>query len=134
MAGFRAARAARVTLAATFASITACDATTSRAERATRQDSAGVEIVQNAAADSAALTWWSIASAPRLEIGKVEAAETEVLFRVVDAILLSDGRIAIASAGNAHVRYYSERGAYLSTSGRQGGGPGEFRRITGMLR
>jgi hypothetical protein len=132
MPGCRACPVSRRVLVAAIAGLTACS-TEGSGDRVTRRDSAGVQIVQNPPADSGATAWWSLSNEPRLDIGKVEGTETEVLFRVVDAVRLADGRVAIASAANAHVRYYSPGGAHLITAGAQGGGPGEFRRITGLL-
>ncbi|MEX2285159.1 MAG: hypothetical protein WEE89_21915 [Gemmatimonadota bacterium] len=102
--------------------------------REIRRDSAGVQIVQNPPPDSGADRWWTLASEPQLDVGTVEGAESQVLFGVIDAVRLEDGRVVIAIAGNAQVRYYAPGGAHLVTSGGRGGGPGEFQRITGLLR
>jgi hypothetical protein len=104
-----------------------------RGLRVTRRDSAGVEIVQNAPLDSGALAWWTLAPEPQLDIGGVEGSESQVLFGVNDAVRLSDGGIVIANAGNSQVRYYAANGAHRVTAGRQGSGPGEFQRITGLV-
>ena len=98
-----------------------------------RRDSAGVQIVENAPFDSGAVSWWTITGEPQLDIGTVEGSETEVLFKVADAVRLGDGRIVIANSGNGQVRFYSPDANHIVTSGRQGGGPGEFQRIAGLL-
>ena len=113
-------------------SYAACDAASGGA-RVTRRDSAGVQIVENAPADSGDVSWWTVGSRPQLDVGTAEGAESEVLFGVVDAIRLSDGRVVIANAGHSQVRYYSAAGAHLMTVGRKGGGPEEFQRITGLV-
>jgi hypothetical protein len=109
-----------------------CSADSGRAG-VSRRDSAGVQIVQNGPPDSGAVQWWTLAPMPQLDVGKAEGTDSDVLFRVIDAVRLSDGRVVIANAGNSQVRYYSAAGDHVFTSGRQGGGPGEFQRITGIL-
>ena len=103
------------------------------AAQVVRRDSAGVEIVENAPFDSSTVSWWTLAGEPQLDVGRVEGSETEVLFNVTDAVRLGDGRVVIANSGNSQVRYYAADGGHLVTSGRQGGGPGEFQRIAGLL-
>jgi hypothetical protein len=100
----------------------------------TRRDSAGVHIVENTLSDSAGVPWWTLVAEPRLDVGAVEGSESEILFRVVDAIRLSDGRVVIANAGSSQIRYYAADGTHRVTIGREGSGPGEFQRITGLLR
>jgi hypothetical protein len=111
---------------------TACDAGSGGAG-VTRRDSAGVQIVENAPADSGGVSWWTLGSRPQLDVGAAEGAESEVLFGVNDAIRLSDGRLAIANSGHSQVRYYSPSGAHLMTVGRKGSGPEEFQRIAGLV-
>ncbi len=101
--------------------------------RAVVRDSAGVRIVENEAPDSARMTAWGVSSAPTLDIGKLEGSEDETLFRVVGALRLSDGRVAVANSGSAEVRYFGPDGRHLLSSGGEGGGPGEFQRITSLI-
>jgi hypothetical protein len=60
----------------------------------TTRDSAGVQIVENVHRDSADVPWWRLDSL-RVDIGAAEGDESAVLFRAIDAVRLSDGRIAI---------------------------------------
>jgi hypothetical protein len=113
-------------------SVAAC-ARDSAGARVVTRDSAGVQIVENAPPDSAREHWWGIATRPDVDIGAVEGKESAALFRVVDALRLSDGRIAVANAGSSEVRFFSNTGAPLSVVGKQGGGPGEFQRIAGLV-
>lgn len=100
----------------------------------TVRDSAGVAIVENDAADLSAIARWSVGARPVVDVGAFEGAEAETLFRVVDAVRLDDGRIAVANAGTSEVRYFDASGAHVETVGGQGGGPGEFQRIMRLIR
>lgn len=104
------------------------------AARATVRDSAGIAIAENEWADSASAEWWPVSEMPEVDIGTLEGAEEQTLFRVVDAVRLSDGRIVVANGGTSEVRYYGPDGEHIRTTGRQGGGPGEFQRISGLIR
>lgn len=96
------------------------------------RDSAGVTIVENPPS-SEATPEWILAAEPAVEIGVLEGAPEDQLFRVVGALRLSDGRIAVANAGTNQVRIYDEAGDHLETWGGEGEGPGEFSGMTGMM-
>lgn len=98
------------------------------------RDSAGVTIVQNEAPDPMRLPAWQLSAAPLLDIGSVEGTDEETLFRVVGAVRLSDGRVAVANGGTSEIRYYGPDGGHLRSVGGEGGGPGEFQRITRIIR
>jgi hypothetical protein len=87
------------------------------------RDSAGVSIVFSPAPDASGAV--PGIGSPQLTIG---VAGTE-LNRVVGAVRLSDGRIVVADAGDAVIRYVSPQGTLLRTVGREGDGPGEFRTL-----
>lgn len=76
--------------------------------------------------DAAAESW--TLGAPGVEIGTVEGEPAYLLHQVVDAIRLADGRIAVLNAGSHEVRLYGADGTHLRSIGREGDGPGEFRR------
>jgi hypothetical protein len=92
------------------------------------RDSAGVRISENSApADSAIYT---IAGLPRLAIGLEDGPDAYLLSNVRTAIALADGRIVVANGGTAEIRTYSPTGEHLTTYGRTGEGPGEFRSLS----
>jgi len=98
------------------------------------RDSAGIRIVENPSPDdSAANEWWRIGSAIT-DIGGIDAEEPYALFRVTDAVRLSDGRIAVGSSASDDIRYFDQAGQHLGTSGRTGGGPGEYQNVNGLER
>jgi hypothetical protein len=70
---------------------------------------------------------------PVVDIGGGDREE-EQLFRVVDALRLSDDRIVVANGGTNEIRFYGPGGAFLSASGGEGEGPGEFRRLGAVRR
>lgn len=90
------------------------------------RDSAGVTIVENPALPDDAPAAWTVGSAPMLEIGVLDGAEEYQLFRVQDAHILTDGRIAVVNSGSQEVRIYDADGVYTDTWGGRGEGPGEF--------
>ena len=94
--------------------------------RSEARDSAGITIVENGRPFPGSRLRWRVADAPAVSIGTDEGAEGEMLFIVLDATMLGDGRIVVANSGTSELRVFSEEGAYLDTWGRQGEGPGEF--------
>jgi hypothetical protein len=90
-------------------------------------DSAGVRIVTNPATSPE--LGWTVSESPLVSIGGSNAAEESQLFRVRGAVRLSDGRIVVANSGSHELRYFSADGAFLSATGREGEGPGEFQGI-----
>lgn len=97
-------------------------------------DSAGVRIVMNTARRWATAAPWQVSESPVLEIGMVDG-EPEYLFdRIVGAITLSDGRIAVADMGSAQIRVFDPSGKHLISFGSEGDGPGEFRQVIGLHR
>jgi len=89
-------------------------------------DSAGVQIIEslgNAWPDGYS---WRLGEEPRLDIGMLEGDPAYEFFRIAGAQRLSDGRIVVADAGALQIRYYDSVGDHLHSTGRAGGGPGEF--------
>lgn len=89
-------------------------------------DSAGITIITNTDAMWTAANAWRLSDAPTVDIGVVEGEEPYQLFRVRGAVRLTDGRIVVANGGTNELRFFDSTGVYLSRSGGEGGGPGEF--------
>lgn len=89
-------------------------------------DSAGVRIIENTARACPGGDSWAPPAQPVLSIGAVEGPPEYLLSFVRGAGRLGDERIAVADAGSSSIRFYSSDGAFLSSSGRQGRGPGEY--------
>jgi len=76
---------------------------------------------------------WTVGSVPLASIGGDDQRSDYLLYRVVGATRLSDGRIAVASAAASQIKYFDSSGTHLRTVGREGDGPGEFRGILSLL-
>jgi hypothetical protein len=74
--------------------------------------------------------------APRWDVREqvaigVESGEREYEFgRIIGAVKLADGRIAVADNQNVEVRLFTAAGWFERSFGRRGGGPGEFDALT----
>ncbi|MDH5761329.1 MAG: 6-bladed beta-propeller [Gemmatimonadota bacterium] len=62
-------------------------------------------------------------------IGAVDGDAGYLFQRVVDADLLSDGRVVVADGGLSVLRFFDRDGRFLGESGGRGEGPGEFASI-----
>lgn len=95
--------------------------------RVTERDSAGILIVENAIDTAAVREGWTMSVAPVMEIGGIEADESQQLYRVSGGVRLDDGRIVIASRGSSDIRVFGPDGTLARVHGREGDGPGEYR-------
>lgn len=91
----------------------------------TTRDSAGIEIVESVAA-----AWdgdgWRVAREPTVTIGHTSGDERYLFGEVVGAVVLRDGRIAVADRQAYLIRVYSPEGVHIEDWGGRGEGPGEF--------
>lgn len=116
---------------ATTLLVPACDPAGDTGATAVVRDSAGVTIVENSGGIWEAGREWRASSEPFLDIGVLEGAPEYQLFRVRNALRLSNGNIVVAASNE--LRFFDSEGRYLSTSGREGGGPGEFEGLGWVL-
>jgi hypothetical protein len=112
--------------------LSACSGADDRANGAVVRDSAGVTIVEHVAFAERQPAEWRLSAEPTVSIGEVEGDPRYQLHGVMRGVRLSDGRIAIANSGSLELRYYDRDGRHLLSSGRRGGGPGEFEGIGGL--
>lgn len=89
-----------------------------------RRDSLGVEIVESSAPAWRDGAGWTVSAEPALTLGVAEGDPNQLFGRVVGALRLSDGCIVVAT--DNQLRYFDSAGGFLRSSGRTGGGPGEF--------
>lgn len=94
-------------------------------------DSAGVRVVTSGAPQAAEFSW-KISPEPSVVIGGEDGDESEVLYRVFSAGVLTDGTILISNSGTHELRVYESAGGLLLTFGREGAGPGEFAAFSSM--
>lgn len=77
---------------------------------------------------------WTLAAHPRWRIGDDSGPPQYVLDRVFSGLITREGGALIGNSGTQEVRAFDSAGSYVSATGRQGGGPGEFRSISWMTR
>ncbi len=114
--------------------LAACGSESEASVSATVRDSAGVRIIENSKPQWGSEATWRFADAPSLDIGVFEGDPEYQLFRVRGAVRLSDGRIVVANSGTHELRYFGADGTYEQATGSEGGGPGEFKRISVLRR
>lgn len=114
--------------------LAACGSDGDAPQRTVFRDSAGIRIAENISPDdSAAHVWWTFGQ-PQLDIGGEDAVEPYIIHQVSAAIRQPDGSILVGSRSSADIRVFSAGGEHLRTTGRKGGGPGEFQSIEGFER
>jgi hypothetical protein len=96
------------------------------ANHTTVRDSAGITIVDHGSIDLDHVPQWSISESPLVTIGTVEGSPEYQFHRVQDAIILSNGGIAVIDNSRT-LRRYDPEGRHLWTAGGDGDGPGQFR-------
>jgi hypothetical protein len=91
----------------------------------TMTDSAGVVLVQNPERAE-----WTLVDRPdvveELSIGALDGSPEYQFGQVIGIDVADDGRIFVLDQQAAQVRVFSADGAYLTTIGKPGGGPGEL--------
>lgn len=97
-------------------------------------DSAGVQIVSSDESVWGVEGGWTLERSPRTQIGVFEGDRAYQFNRIIGAVTLSDGRIAVADMGSSEVRLFDESGRHFASIGGAGDGPGEFRQITALHR
>jgi len=96
-----------------------------------RRDSIGIEIVEN---------WIDIQSIMPIQptVATVIAPDpsdaANLSGRVVDAVLLGNGSVVLGDALTSSLALFDSTGSFLRLLGKQGEGPGEYRRITRVLK
>lgn len=94
------------------------------------RDSAGVHIVEIPADAGVPAETLEVGAVPGASFGAVDGPPETVLYRVVGAFRLADGRIAVGNGGTHEIRYYRTDGSFDMAVGREGDGPGEFRSLS----
>lgn len=95
-------------------------------------DSAGVEIVTNQPGAMEALASWELSAEPMVEIGAGASPEVP-LHRVRAVTPLEGGGVAVAAESPPQALVFGADGALKATLGREGGGPGEFMRVSSVV-
>ena len=107
----------------------ACDSAAPPAPTFTVRDSAGVQIVESTAPAWAPGDAWTVGSEPAVHIGVIEGRE-EYQFTIIGGVWrVADGGFVVADTRSAEIRFFDAGGMFRGSFGRQGDGPGEFRRL-----
>ncbi|MEX1181607.1 MAG: hypothetical protein WEF86_00105 [Gemmatimonadota bacterium] len=85
-------------------------------------------------ADIAAAPEWSVEEMPSLQIGVVAGDDAYQLHQIVGSVLLPAGGVAVMNGGSDQLRIYDSAGRFVSATGRDGEGPGEFRNAARLYR
>lgn len=75
---------------------------------------------------------FEIEEAARLTLGTAEGDSLRAFHRVRTPFLLSDGRVVVPLRAAGTIRIFEADGTYLTSLGRPGDGPGEFRGLTAV--
>lgn len=110
----------------------ACGSAEGKSAEAVR-DSAGVRIVEGAAPAFDAAPAWRVDQEPALQVGIAEGAAEYQLAGVRGALRLADGGVVIANSHSSELRFYDPRGRFVRAVGKEGGGPGEFTSLDGLV-
>jgi hypothetical protein len=111
-------------LIAASTALFACTQTTADSPSAVT-DSAGIRIVTGATHGSA-----RVQEPPVLTIGTDDHGPEYLFTEIVLAARLPTDHVVVADSRELSLRWYSAAGEFLFSAGREGEGPGEFRRIT----
>ncbi len=121
------------TVMAFTTALTGCASRTGPPGGATVRDSAGIQIVDNTAP-----SWrgpgWTVSDTPSVSIGGGAAGSQYEFSRVVGAVRLRNGNLAVANVGTGEIRLFDSAGRFLKGGGRLGSGPGEFQVLGGLWR
>lgn len=94
-------------------------------------DSSGVIVVVNTEQQLSAVATWRLDSVPSLSIPPQTGGVT--LFGVHTLTRTESGFIAVANRGTNEVLLFDPLGRFVGRRGREGDGPGEFRRLSSVL-
>ncbi len=95
-------------------------------EAVTVRDSAGIQIVENRAPAWGETEVWAVADTPSLTLGEAQGEGPEVFGSVREALLLSEGGVAVLDGQAREIRIFGPDGDHRATAGGAGEGPGEL--------
>lgn len=90
-------------------------------------------VVENPAPPEESRLPWTIGPEPVLSIGTQAGDDAYQLFRVRDAAVLPDGRVAVANGGTGEIRVFDADGSHVVSMGGLGEGPGEYRALNDVV-
>lgn len=108
-----------------------CAATTIRSQQV--RDSAGVRELRYGARDRPA-SRWQVDATPILSIGGAAGEGAAEFAAVMGVVRLRDGSVVVANQSTNELRVFAPDGTHRRTMGRRGRGPGEFDRLSQLMR
>lgn len=102
------------------------------AGEASVRDSAGIQIVENTGPELPEGSGWTLSAEPLMSVGGDVTNPANDFNRVVGAVRLSDGRVAVADGASNEIRVFGPDGAHQTSVGRTGEGPGEYQIMAGL--
>lgn len=108
-----------------------CAATPLRSQQV--RDSAGVRVVRYGANDRPPATW-RVDATPILAVGGVAGEGAAEFAAVMGVARLRDGSVVVANQSTNELRVFAPDGTHRRTLGRRGRGPGEFDRLSQLMR
>jgi len=97
------------------------------------RDSAGISIVENRIPTWAAGEAWMVDAEPALSVGTLDGPPETQFFDLSAVRLRSDGSLVAAEEGGRRILAFGPAGDFLWSQGRDGDGPGEYRRPRGLM-
>lgn len=97
------------------------------------RDSAGIRIVESVAPIWTSATGRQLDPAPALILG-TDGSAAQQFGKVVGAVRLRDGTVAVADAKALEIRLFRQDGEFIRSIGRNGEGPGDIRGLGQFLR
>lgn len=94
------------------------------------RDSAGVHIVEHRSLEAPS---WRL-SEPTLTLGTFQGEEAQQLYEARHALRLEHGGVVVANQGTNELRFFDAEGRHVRTVGGEGGGPGEYQGMWGLVR
>ncbi len=89
-------------------------------------EATAVRIAESSAPRVAEGAFWRLSQEPELEIGLQDGPNEYLFGSVADVVRLADGRVVALDRMSKDVRFFSATGEFLSRSGGEGEGPGEY--------
>jgi hypothetical protein len=112
-----------------FAVGSACDRGVGGGYQNAVADSAGIKIVTVRPPLDAGSLRRELQSPPDLDLGVGEGSAELMFAGVIGALRLSGGRIVVGNSLTKELRFFESDGRFVTSVGRDGEGPGEFRRL-----
>jgi len=97
------------------------------------RDSAGVQVVESSSPQWGDVSPWTVDTVPVVDLAASGSGSPHDFMSVRDVRRLTDGRLVVLDEGLDEIRAFGPDGEFVTSLGREGDGPGEFRRPQRIL-